>query len=91
MDQHQVQQLFHSRGCPHCLGTGYHGRIGLFECFWTDEVTQQMISEQTPEIALREHASKNHTSLLTDGLKKVALGITSLDEVMNATIGDISP
>ena len=87
MEQHEIQTLFQSHGCPHCLGTGYHGRIGLFECFWTDEVTQQMISEQTPEITIREHARKNHTSLLADGLKKVALGITSLDEVMNVTIG----
>tara|TARA_A100001037_G_scaffold42394_1_gene33369 strand:- start:2475 stop:4094 length:1620 start_codon:yes stop_codon:yes gene_type:complete len=87
MAQYEIETLYESSGCPSCLGSGYHGRIGLFECFWTDESTQQMIARQEPESTIREYAKSRHTSLLADGIKKVELGITSLDEVMNATIG----
>ena len=87
MAQYEIDTIYESSGCPSCLGSGYHGRIGLFECFWTDESTQQMIARQEPESTIREYAKSRHTSLLADGIKKVKLGITSLDEVMNATIG----
>ena len=90
MSEYEIETIYTSTGCPHCIGTGYHGRIGLFECFWTDDTTQQMISNQESEVAIREYAQANHTSLLADGIKKVALGITSLDEMLRATIGGVN-
>ncbi len=75
-------------GCPQCLGTGYSGRIGLFECFWTGEETRKLIADGASEQDISRVGGDKHKTMLADGLEKVALGLTSLEEVIGVTIGD---
>ncbi|HEY2932734.1 MAG TPA: ATPase, T2SS/T4P/T4SS family [Acidobacteriota bacterium] len=69
-------------GCSHCNGTGYKGRIGLYE-FWyiTDEARMAISSGgregQIPEIAYRTGLMP----LMEDGMRKVHDGVTTLEEL----------
>ncbi len=73
-------------GCPACMGTGYRGRIGIFEALWIDKELSRKISRGvTEEQALQDYANDKMTSLRDDGLAKVAQGITSIEEVAAVT------
>ena len=75
--------LLHGRGCSHCNGTGYHGRMGVYEML---EMTQEMVDAAAHEDnsafmqAARDHL-KGRT-LLDAALAEMKLGHTSIDEVM---------
>jgi general secretion pathway protein E len=72
-------------GCPACEGTGYHGRSGIYELLVLDDELRARIPERSAT-ALREVArTKGMTSLREDGLRKVARGFTSVQEVVRVT------
>lgn len=78
-------------GCPACAGTGFRGRVGLFELLPLSEVTRQIICENASPGRLRAHArSQGRPTLREDGLNKAAAGLTTLAEVMAATVDDPS-
>jgi general secretion pathway protein E/type IV pilus assembly protein PilB len=82
--------LHRGRGCNKCALTGYYGRKGIFEIFPVTEQIQRMIYDKLPAAELRARARENGMrTLREDGLRKVAAGITTLDEVMRNTMGDI--
>jgi type II secretory ATPase GspE/PulE/Tfp pilus assembly ATPase PilB-like protein len=72
--------LYEPAGCPLCTGTGYRGRIGLFETLWIDERLAQLIAEGADEPVLIRSA-KDYQTLWDDGRAKVAAGTTSLAEL----------
>ena len=75
---HNVQGL----GCNECNGTGYRGRIGVYEFVLVDETLQNMIFSSCSANALRQVArEQGYLSMLEDALLKVNRGIVSLDEV----------
>ena len=82
-------QLYEPSGCPICTGTGYRGRIGLFETLWIDEALAHTIAEGGSEGDLIAQA-KDYVTLWDDGRDKVIAGVTSLDEVLR-TVGAIRP
>lgn len=73
-------KLWQAVGCPLCRGSGYKGRIALFETFWLDEEMESLITRGTDELILRQKA-KHYTSLSSDGREKVIQGQTSIDEL----------
>src|SRR6185369_9074590 len=75
-------------GCARCLGTGYYGRIGLFEPLWVDAELSRLISRGVSEAELIAHTAGSLTTLRADGFAKVLAGITSLEEVLATTIAD---
>ena len=78
-------------GCGECQGTGYHGRIGLFEIFVINEEIQQMIHERAGSARLRAKArALGMRSLREDGARKVSAGLTTIEEVVSITAGDAS-
>ncbi|MCG3117791.1 MAG: Flp pilus assembly complex ATPase component TadA [Candidatus Manganitrophus sp. SA1] len=79
-------EIYDAVGCASCLGSGYRGRVGLFETLWMDRMLAQRISRGATEEDLAEAASGKFTTLFTDGCAKVLAGITSLDEVLSATL-----
>jgi type II secretory ATPase GspE/PulE/Tfp pilus assembly ATPase PilB-like protein len=77
------QNIFQPRGCGECDGTGYRGRIGIFDILLLDDRLKASIANnQLSATALREEGSKKgKASLFKHGLKMVVSGITSLEEL----------
>lgn len=75
---------FHSRGCLECRGTGYAGRLGIYEWLTMDDRLRRMVHDGAGEHMLRD-AAREHGGLRLlqeDGLRWVRAGVTSLDELM---------
>lgn len=74
-------------GCEHCLGVGYTGRTGVFELWRLEDDDCQRILEHASERELW-HAltARGHGSLLSNGMIKVAAGLTTLEE-LRANVG----
>jgi general secretion pathway protein E len=73
-------------GCPACLHTGYRGRTGIYELVAVDDGLRRMIHDRAPEHALRAHAAAlGMRDLREDGMRWVAAGVTSLEEVLRVT------
>jgi general secretion pathway protein E/type IV pilus assembly protein PilB len=82
-------QLYRGRGCNKCSLTGYTGRAGIFEIFVINDEIQRMIFEKISAVEIRQRARElGMRTLREDGLRKVVMGITTLDEVLRATMGD---
>ena len=70
-------------GCPSRGGTGYRGRIGVFEALHVDEAVRALVrGEPDPQRILQAARAGGMTTMLEDGIAKAAEGLTSLDEVM---------
>jgi type IV pilus assembly protein PilB len=76
--------MFKGKGCETCGGSGYRGRFGIFEVLEiTEEIRNLMVSPQFKLESLREAMRKNGaTTMFEDGLKKVELGLTTIEEVL---------
>jgi general secretion pathway protein E len=78
--------IYESSGCDHCKNTGYRGRLAIHELFVLDAGAQRAIVDGTDASQLHEYArSRGMRTLYEDGLKKVAAGLSSLDEVLRIT------
>ena len=69
-------------GCRYCNNTGYYDRLGIFEILnVTDEIKQEIMNGKS-SIEIRQEALKQgYKPLVTDGIKKVIEGHTTLDEL----------
>jgi general secretion pathway protein E len=73
-------------GCAQCRGTGYWGRAAIHELLVVDEPVREAILRGADASQLQEIARKGGlVSLYDDGLRKVAAGVTSLEEVLRVT------
>jgi type IV pilus assembly protein PilB len=76
-------------GCEKCRGTGYKGRMGIFEICVLDDEIRRMINEKMSVTSIRQRARDlGMRTLREDGLRKVLGGMTTPDEVITATVGD---
>jgi len=81
-----VKTLWRGRGCAHCLGTGYRGRIGIFEILIINDEIREMIMQKATSREIKEKAiASGMRTLREDGLEKVRQGITTMDEVLRVT------
>jgi len=75
------------KGCPKCQGTGYKGRVGLFEVMDISESLREQIIANAPVSELRRVAiEQGMLTLRRSGLQKVADGATSIEEVVRETM-----
>ena len=82
-------KLMKGTGCDVCGGTGYKGRVGIYEIFVVGEEIQDLIYEKVAAATIREAARKSGMKTLReDALRKAASGITTLQEVIAVTVGD---
>jgi general secretion pathway protein E len=73
-------------GCDACLGTGYKGRVGIFELMELNDEIRQLIMANADASQLTNAARRNGMgSLREDGWHKVATGVTTVDEVVRVT------
>ena len=78
------------KGCGNCSGSGYRGRFGVFEIFVIDDEARKLIYEKVPSSVLRIRAREmGMRTLREDGIRKVLAGLTSPEEVVRSTVGDI--
>ena len=76
-------------GCPECDGTGYRGRLAIFELLVLDEGLQGLIYDQAGTVKLREKArAQGMRTLREDGVRKITAGLTTIEEVVSITAGD---
>jgi len=79
-------ELVRGRGCTRCRGTGYRGRVGIFELFVLTDDTREAIvaapSRQRVEALARAQGMR---PLRADGWAKVRAGVTTIEEVLRVT------
>lgn len=88
-DELRVKTIYakHDGGCEDCHGTGYRGRIGVFEIMPMDDELERLFLSEAPSEALRTAAlAAGMKTLRTDALEKVADGLTSLDEIARVVL-----
>lgn len=78
--------FYRGRGCPACRGTGYKGRVAFHELVLITEEIRALISEgRSVQEITRAAAKVGYRPLRYDGLKKVLLGLTTIDEIEQNT------
>ena len=83
----ESRPLFKGAGCDQCRGTGYRGRMGIYELFVINEDVRSLIVRKAPTGEIRRHAIEalGMVTLREDGWAKAKLGITTIDEVLRVT------
>jgi type IV pilus assembly protein PilB len=80
-------KLFRGKGCERCSNTGFKGRIGLFEVMDVNDEIREMILSGATSVELRERAmERGMIGLRESGLRKIAEGITTVEEVVRETV-----
>jgi type IV pilus assembly protein PilB len=80
--------LYKGRGCNRCHGTGYHGRLGIFELMEMNPDLRNLTFRKAPTGEIREKArSYGMLTLMEDGLRKVIQGVTTIDEILRVAGG----
>ena len=82
------EQICAPKGCGRCENSGYAGRVGIFEMVEVTEELRQAIDDGVSETELKHQALKASDSLTGQGLGEVAVGTSSLAEVLRV-VGDV--
>ncbi len=79
------QKFYGGKGCKECGGTGYKGRIGIYELFEVSEEIRKLTIRRASGDDLKEQARKEGMkTMLEDGIDKVSSGQTTLAEILRA-------
>jgi type IV pilus assembly protein PilB len=79
-------KIYKGKGCEICHFTGYAGRIGVFEVLEvSNEIKKLITAKNDSNIVLQQAVKEGMTTMLDDGLAKVAKGLTTIDEVLRVT------
>lgn len=79
-------KLYRGKGCEYCGGTGYYGRVGIFELLTMNDKIKELVMSQTPTNILKEAARvAGMKTLREDGLEKIRQGITTVAEIMRVS------
>ncbi|MFA5622991.1 MAG: GspE/PulE family protein [Candidatus Dojkabacteria bacterium] len=85
-DGKPIIHLYKGAGCDRCGGSGYSGRIGIFEVLDVNEKISRMVMENVTAQDIETEAKKNGMITMTqDGYLKVLEGITSIEEVLRVS------
>ena len=86
-DDIKGKKFYYGRGCDKCNGTGYRGRIGIFEIMVFNDEMRDLVMNQASTNVLRAAGQRAGMRLLRDnGLEAIYDGITTIDEVVKETI-----
>lgn len=88
-DELRARSVFqaHEGGCDDCHGTGYRGRVGVFEVMPMDgELERLFLAQSTAETIRTAALAAGMKTLRSDALEKVMQGLTSLDEVARVVL-----
>src|SRR5215469_9856316 len=83
---HCGDEIHEPRGCERCGGTGYRGRLGVFEVLELTGELRELIGEKTDGLKIDELAIRGGmTTMLDDGIAKCRAGLTSPAEILRVT------
>jgi type IV pilus assembly protein PilB len=86
-DDVQGKKFFRGAGCDDCNGTGYRGRVGLFELMVFNDEMREMVMRNASTDELRDRARSYGMVTLRDaGLEFAFQGLTTIDEVIRETV-----
>ncbi len=79
--------MYKGRGCSTCNGTGYKGRVGLYEVLEINDAVRELIMMGANSVELRKKAiEEGMLTLRMSGLEKIKQGITTIEEVLRETV-----
>lgn len=85
----KTAKCFHGKGCATCNGTGYKGRIALYEVLpFTDSVKELVLNGASTTEIKKQAIKDGMKSLRMSGISKVLEGVTTVEEVLRATMAD---
>jgi type IV pilus assembly protein PilB len=78
----EIQEIYRAAGCAACSNTGYRGRMGMYEVMPVTEEIERLTVERASAEAIKSVAvQQGMITLRDDGLEKVRMGLTSIEEV----------
>ena len=87
LPEEKEAKIYDPVGCALCQGTGYRGRLGLFETLWFDDELAKLVTKGCDEEELEARAgSKRFRPMWVDGITKILYGITTLAEVQSVAV-----
>jgi type IV pilus assembly protein PilB len=88
-EQINTAKLMKGAGCRTCNGSGYKGRVALYEVMRFSDTLKEMVLQGASTAELKLGAIKNGMmTLRMSGIKKISDGVTTPEEVMRVTMGD---
>ncbi len=86
-EESETLKVFKGKGCEKCNGTGYKGRVGLYEVMEMTDALRELILVGASNLELRRQAiDEGMITLRGSGLEKVRQGITTVEEVIRETV-----
>ncbi len=79
--------FYRGKGCSTCKNTGHDRRVGIYELLVVDELVRKLVIARAPASEIKAQAVKaGMISMRADGIRKAEKGITTLEEVLKATL-----
>ncbi|WNG59581.1 type II secretion system protein GspE [Archangium gephyra] len=89
-ERYGVEKIYKATGCPSCNQNGYRGRTGIYELLLVDDTVRQLALKNVDSSTIKKAAmSHGMLTLLDDGARKIALGETTIAEVLSITQEDL--
>lgn len=86
----KIERFYKGKGCKECGFSGYFGRTAIFEIFHLNKKVQDLIAQKAAASAITQEAQNcGMKSLAESGMQKVALGISTLEEVSRVAVLDV--
>ena len=88
-DEAKNFNVYKGKGCAICSGTGYKGRVGLYEVMaMKEEIKELVLSRSSASEIKKEGIRLGMKTLRQSGIHKVKEGLTTIEEVLRATMDD---
>ena len=85
---HEGETVHHGTGCETCEGSGYQGRIALYDLIEVSGDLERLIAEGASEAKMLEILKGQSRGLLADGVEKIRQGLTTPGEVALVVMHD---
>jgi len=83
--------IYRASGCEDCRGRGYLGRTGIFELLLMNDRIHSLVLARSSTAEIRNEALNTMLTMRQDGWLKICHGVTSIEEVLQATAQDVPP
>jgi type II secretory ATPase GspE/PulE/Tfp pilus assembly ATPase PilB-like protein len=81
--------FYRGNGCEECRQTGYRGRVGIFELLAIGNEMKELILQKRSNAEMKATAQRTMMTMHQDALQKAAAGVTSLEEILRVSSGDL--